>query len=69
MIPTVLRLFYDLLTLKNDANIASKSNKQKNLKQINLIAVSKVTDENSRIRIHSKMSWIGNTDRGLKNNN
>jgi hypothetical protein len=60
---------FDFLSLKNDVNVASKSNKQK------------VNDENSRIRIqdpdpdplvrgmdpriqiriHPKMSWIRNT--------
>ncbi len=29
MIPTVLWLLYDFLPLKNDENVASKSNKQK----------------------------------------
>ncbi len=42
MIPTVLWLLYDFLSLKNYLNVPSKSNKQKNLK---------ITDENSRIRI------------------
>jgi hypothetical protein len=31
LIPTVLLLFYDFLTLKNDANVPSKSNKQKTI--------------------------------------
>ncbi len=40
---------FDFLSLKNDVNIASKSNKQKNL----FLAILKVTDENRiRIRIH-----------------
>ncbi len=35
LIPTVLRLLLDFLSLKNDVNVPSKSNKQKNfLKQI-----------------------------------
>jgi hypothetical protein len=31
LIPTVLRLLFDFLSLKNDVNVASKSNKQKKL--------------------------------------
>jgi hypothetical protein len=44
-----LRL-YDFLSLKNDLYVSSKStgNKQKNF----FFGVLKVTDENSRIRIH-----------------
>jgi hypothetical protein len=30
LIPTVLRLLLDFLSLKNDVNVHSKSNKQKN---------------------------------------
>jgi hypothetical protein len=30
LIPTVLRLPFDFLSLKNDVNVPSKSNKQKN---------------------------------------
>jgi len=33
LIPTVLRLLFDFLSLKNDVNVASKSNKQKNFVQ------------------------------------
>jgi hypothetical protein len=41
------------LSLKNDVNVPSKSNKQKTLAQkIFFVAVLKVKDENSRIRIH-----------------
>jgi hypothetical protein len=56
--PTVLLLIFDFLSLKNDVNAPSKSNKQNNF--LNKI-VLKVNDENSRIRIPSKMSWIRNT--------
>jgi hypothetical protein len=44
----------DFLSLKNDVNVASKSNKQKKLcKKISFSAgILKVNDENSRIRIH-----------------
>jgi|LakMenE18May11ns_1017448.scaffolds.fasta_scaffold8428617_1 hypothetical protein len=64
---------YDFLSLKNEVNVPSKSNKQKNV----CIAVLKATDENSRfrsliykvrgmdlgirIRIPTKMSRIPNT--------
>jgi hypothetical protein len=44
-----LRIFlYDFLSLKNNVNLASKSNKQKN--NYFLVAILKVTDENSRNR-------------------
>jgi hypothetical protein len=43
VIPTVLWLLYDFLSLKNDVNVPSKTYKQKNLK---------ITEEISRIRIH-----------------
>ncbi len=46
--PSVLWLLYDFLSLKNDVNVSSKSNKQKNLF---FGGVFKVNDENSRIRI------------------
>ncbi len=31
MIPTVLRLLFDFLSLKNNVNVPTKSNKQKNV--------------------------------------
>jgi hypothetical protein len=34
LIPTVLWILYDFLSLKNDVNVASKSNKHKNLEKI-----------------------------------
>ncbi len=43
MIPTVLRLLYDLLSMKNDINVPLKSNKLKT--SLNL-------KENSRDEIH-----------------
>ncbi len=47
LIPTVMRLLYDFLSLKNDVNIPSKSTKQKNLeKNYFFVDVLKVTDEN-----------------------
>jgi hypothetical protein len=48
----------DFLSLKNEVNVPSKSNKQKKLCFAGML---KVYDENSRIRIHPKMSWIRNT--------
>ncbi len=54
LIATVLWLFLDFLTLKkNDVNVPSTSNKQKNF-FVNyfFVCVLKVCDENSRIRIH-----------------
>ncbi len=58
MNPTELFLWpiYDFLSLKNDVNVASKNtgNKQKKF----LVAILKVTDENSRIR--TKVSRIRN---------
>jgi hypothetical protein len=56
--PTVLRLLFDFLSLKNDVIVPSKSNKHKNFLKVN--------DENSmdpRIRIRTKLSRIRNTDR------
>ncbi len=55
-ISTVLWLLYDYLSLKNDVNVASKSNRQKYLGM-------KVTDNISRIRIRirNKMSRVRNT--------
>jgi hypothetical protein len=64
--------------LKNDVNVASKSNKQKKLRKNKFFAGTlKVNDENSdpdplvrgidlRIRIHPKMSWIRNTTLNYK---
>jgi hypothetical protein len=70
-----LLLLFDFFSLKNDVNVASKSNKQENFFKKNLFFVGlfKVKDENPhpdplvrgmdpRIRIHTKMSWIRNTD-------
>ncbi len=46
---TVLWLLYDILFWKNDVNVPSKSNTQKNV------------DMDLRIRIRTKISWIRNT--------
>jgi hypothetical protein len=45
MIPTVLELFFDLLSLKNDVNVASKVTRNKFF-----LCHLEVTDENSRMR-------------------
>ncbi len=42
-------------------NVPLKSNKQNNLKRLFFVSVLKVNDKTSRIRIHTKMSWIRNT--------
>ncbi len=49
LIPIVLWFLHELLILKDDVNVPSKSD------------VLKVTDENSMIRIRTKISWICNT--------
>jgi hypothetical protein len=56
LIPTVLWLRYDFLSLKNDLIVASKCNNPKNLNNF-FAAVLKVTDFNSRIwsRIWSRI--------------
>ncbi len=51
LIPTVLWLFLDFLSLKNDVKVPSKSNKQKNFFISFFVGVFKVNNENSRIRI------------------
>jgi hypothetical protein len=50
-----LCLLLDFLSLKIDVNVPSKSNKNF------FVGVLKASDENGRIRIHTKMSWIRNT--------
>ncbi len=54
--------FYDLLSLTNDVNVYSKSNKPKNRKTFFLVGVFKVRGTDPRIRIRTKMSPIRNTD-------
>jgi hypothetical protein len=61
LIPAVLLLLFDFLSLKNDVNVPSKSNKQKNLFFILVsVGVLKVKGDNSRIRIRIRESeaWI-----------
>jgi hypothetical protein len=60
----------DFLSLKNDVNVPSKSNKQKNF-----VGLLKVNDENPHpdpnpdqrhgSRIHTNMPWIRKTDFGV----
>ncbi len=51
LIPTLLWLLFDFLSLKNDVNVPSKSNKQKNFFKLVFVGVLKVNNENSWIRI------------------
>jgi hypothetical protein len=51
LIPTVLRLLCDFLSLKNNVNVASKSNKKKKI----FVDILKVTDEKSKTRIRSRI--------------
>ncbi len=57
LIPTFMLLLFDFLPLKNDVNVPSKRNQQKNF-LLNLIFVGllKVNDENGRIRIRIRGS-------------
>jgi hypothetical protein len=65
LIHTVLWLLFDILSLKKDVNVPSKSNKQKNFFKINFVGVLKVNDNpdpsiggiDRRIRIRTKM-WL-----------
>ncbi len=51
-IPTALWRFFSFLSLKNDVNVPSKSNTQKNLfLYLFFVGILKFNDENSRIRI------------------
>ncbi len=46
LIPTVLWLIFDFLSLKNDVNVHSKSNKQKNfVTKLVFVSVLKVNDD------------------------
>ncbi len=72
-IPTVLWLLLDFLSLINDVNVPSKSYKQKNFfllvfwwrleGQWRKEQDPLVRGMDPRIRIHTKMSWIRNTER------
>ncbi len=70
LIPTVLWLFLDFSSLKNDVNVPLKKViNRKTFFYLFFVGVFKVNDENSRswiririrIRIHTKMAWIRNT--------
>jgi hypothetical protein len=50
LIPTVLVLLLNFLSLKNDVKVPSKSTKKKTFFLISFFDVLKVNDENSRIR-------------------
>ncbi len=57
----------NFLSLKNDVNVASKSNKQNDLgKKKFVVAVLEVTDKMSRIRIRKSQVWIRITVLWLK---
>ncbi len=56
--PPVSWLLNDFLSLIKDVNVASKSDTQKLCKKLILVAILKVTDENSRIRIRLSEIWI-----------
>jgi hypothetical protein len=59
LIPIVLWLFYDFISLKNDVNVVSNCSKPKYLGKrylTFLVAILKVTDQNSRIRIRFRQS-------------
>jgi hypothetical protein len=61
-------LFGHFIFEKNDVNVHSKSNKQKNcFIKVPFFGGLKVNDENNRIliRIHTKISWIRNTSLSL----
>ncbi len=63
LIRTVLWLLLDFLPSKKDVNAPSKYNKHKNLQQDpDPNPDPLVRGMDPRIRIHSKMSWIRNTD-------
>ncbi len=58
MIPSVLRLLYDFLSLKNHVKEPSKTNKQKNFEKTKFfVDILKVTEENSRIRIRTRIHY------------
>jgi hypothetical protein len=61
LIPYYFVTLFDFLSLKNDVNVASKSNKQKKLwrKIIFFADILKVNDENIRIRIQDPGSRSG----------
>ncbi len=61
LISALLWLFKDFLSLKTDANVASKNNKQKKLEKkliFGWLASQKATDDKSRIRIRIRKSWV-----------
>jgi hypothetical protein len=61
LIPTVLGLLLDFLSLKNDVDVPSRRNKQNNFFfKLVFVGVLKVNDENSRVRsrIHESEAWI-----------
>ncbi len=69
LIVPVLWLLLDFLSFKNDVNVPSKINKQRNFrKKIVFVGLLKVNEENSRIRIririHYSEAWIHGSGSG-----
>ncbi len=63
LIPTALWLLFDFLSLKNDVNVPSKTNKypEGQWRKSDPLVIGKISRIKIRIRIHTKMSWIRNT--------
>jgi hypothetical protein len=61
---------YDILSLKNDVNVPSKSNKQKTQKKLFFVSVFKFTvrGKDPRIRIRTEMSRIRNNGKKMTKN-
>jgi hypothetical protein len=57
-------ILFDFLSLKNDVNLPSKSNKNFFVKIKFFVGILKVNDENSRIRIHQSETWIRGSGSG-----
>ncbi len=53
--------------MKNEVNVATKSNKQKKLKNKNLAAILKVTDEISKIRSRIRIQNVTDSQHCLYN--
>ncbi len=66
LIPVVLLFLFDVLSLNNDVNVpvAPESKKRKNFEEKILVAILKVTDKNSSMRIRTPTKiWIRTTGR------
>ncbi len=69
-VPTVLWLFFDFLSLKNNVNVPSKSKNQAEFFKIIyfFVGVLKVSDENNRIRIRIRTKCHGSATLAVKCN-